>query len=58
VCPKTAVNQLQFVYELILTVQAPLGARSLAWHFDDFDLISVVEAQALLAQRELQSQQE
>ena len=58
VCPKTAMNQLQFAYELILTVQAPLGARSLAWHFDDFDLISVVEAQALLAQRELQSQQE
>ncbi len=51
VCPRTAMNQLQFLFTDIVSVQSPLGARSLAWHYTDFDVIDRVAALALLDQR-------
>ena len=51
VCPRTAMNQLQFLFTDIVSVQSPLGARSLAWHYTDFDVIDLQAAQALLDQR-------
>ncbi len=51
VCPRTAMNQLQFLFANIISVQAPLGARSLAWHYTDFDVIDADSANALLDQR-------
>ena len=51
VCPRTAMNQLQFLFSSIVTVQAPLGARSLAWHYKDFDVIDHESAIALLDAR-------
>jgi predicted phosphoribosyltransferase len=51
VCPRTAMHQLQFLFPRIVSVQAPLGARSLAWHYMDFDVIDRESAQALLDQR-------
>ncbi len=51
VCPRTAANQLQFLFTNIVSVQSPLGARSLGWHYTDFDVIDALSAQALLDQR-------
>ena len=51
VCPRTAMNRLQFLFSSIVTVQAPLGARSLAWHYMDFDVIDHESAIALLDAR-------
>lgn len=51
VCPRTAMNQLQFLFTNIVSVQSPLGARSLAWHYTDFDVIDREAALALLEQR-------
>jgi predicted phosphoribosyltransferase len=51
VCPRTAMNQLQFLFTGIVSVQSPLGARSLAWHYTDFDVIDLESALALLDQR-------
>lgn len=51
VCPRTAMNQLQFLFPRIVTVQAPLGARSLAWHYTDFGAIDHESANALLDAR-------
>ena len=51
VCPRTAMNQLQFHFTNIVSVQSPLGARSLAWHYQDFDVIDLESAVALLDQR-------
>ena len=51
VCPRTAMNRLQFLFSSIVTVQAPLGARSLAWHYLDFDVIDHESAIALLDAR-------
>jgi predicted phosphoribosyltransferase len=51
VCPRTAMNQLQFLFADIVSVQSPLGARSLAWHYTDFDVIDGEAALALLEQR-------
>jgi hypothetical protein len=45
------MNQLQFLFTDIVSVQSPLGARSLAWHYTDFDVIDLQAAQALLDQR-------
>ena len=50
-CPRTAMNQLQFLFSNIVTVQAPLGARSLPWHYTDFDVIDHESAIALLDAR-------
>lgn len=51
VCPRTAMNQLQFLFPKIVSVQSPLSARSLAWHYTDFDVIDRESAQTLLDQR-------
>lgn len=51
VCPRTAMNQLQFLFTNIVSVQSPFGARSLAWHYTDFDVIDLQGAEALLDQR-------
>lgn len=51
VCPRTAMNQLQFLFANIVSVQSPFGARSLAWHYSDFDVIDLQGALALLDQR-------
>jgi predicted phosphoribosyltransferase len=51
VCPRTAMNQLQFLFANIVSVQSPFGARSLAWHYTDFDVIDLESAVALLEQR-------
>ena len=51
VCPRTAMNQLQFQFTDIVSVQSPLGARSLAWHYTDFDVIDLESAVALLDER-------
>jgi len=51
ICPRTAMNQLQFLFPKIVSVASPLGARSLAWHYTDFDVIEHESAQALLDQR-------
>ncbi len=51
VCPRTAVNQLQFLFTSIVSVQSPLGARSLSWHYTDFDVIDLESAVTLLDQR-------
>jgi putative phosphoribosyl transferase len=51
VCPRTAMNQLQFLFTNIVSVQSPLGARSLTWHYTDFDVIDLQAALALLDQR-------
>lgn len=52
VCPKTAINSLQFLYESIVSVNSPLGTQALSWHFHDFDVIDVDTATELLAVRE------
>lgn len=54
VCPRTATNNLQFLYGSIISVNAPLGTQALSWHFEDFDVIDVETATALLATREQQ----
>lgn len=51
VCTRTAMNQLQFLFSSIVTVQAPLSARSLAWHYTDFDVIDQESGIALLDAR-------
>ena len=51
ICPRTAVNELQFLFTNIVSVQSPLGARSLAWHYTDFEVIDLESALALLDQR-------
>ncbi len=51
ICPRTAMNHLQFLFSSIISVQAPLGARSLVWHYTDFDVIDHESAIALLVQR-------
>ena len=51
VCPRTAMNQLQFLFANMVSVQSPFGARSLAWHYTDFDVIDLESAAALLKQR-------
>ena len=51
VCPRTAMNQLQLLFSSIVTVQVPLGARSLAWHYTDFDVIDQESGIALLDAR-------
>jgi hypothetical protein len=45
------MNQLQFLFTNIVSVQSPLGARSLAWHYTDFDVIDLQAALTLLDQR-------
>ena len=52
VCPKTAINSLQFLYQSIVNVNSPLGTQALSWHFQDFDVIDVDTAAALLSARE------
>jgi len=54
VCPKTAVNSLQFLYQSIVSVNSPLGTQALSWHFQDFDVIDMDTATALLSAREQQ----
>lgn len=51
VCPKTAENSLRGIFDVIVSAQSPLGARSLAWHFNDFDVIDDVAAASLLDTR-------
>ena len=47
VCSREAMAALD--YDRIIAVETPFGRRSLAWHFDDFDVIDDARAQALLA---------
>jgi predicted phosphoribosyltransferase len=54
VCPKTSANALQFIFDDISTINAPLGAQALTWHYDTFDVIDVAAATELLATRERQ----
>lgn len=54
VCPKTAINSLQFLYQSIVSVNSPLGTQALSWHFQDFDVIDIDAASALLSAREQQ----
>lgn len=54
VCPKTAINSLQFLYQSIVSVNSPLGTQALSWHFQDFDVIDMDTATALLSVREQQ----
>ena len=54
VCPKTAINSLQFLYQSIVSVNSPLGTQALSWHFQDFDVIDMDTATALLSAREQQ----
>lgn len=54
VCPRTAANNLQFLFGSIISVNAPLGTQALSWHFEDFDVIDLETAAALLATREQQ----
>ena len=51
VCSRTTMNQLHFLFSNIVTDQAPLGARSPAWHYTDFDVIDHESAIALLDAR-------
>lgn len=51
VCPKTGINRLQFTFDRIIALNSPLGARSLAWHYEDFDVIDSDQAEKILADR-------
>lgn len=51
VCPKSAEYSLRGIFDVIISAQAPLGTRALSWHFEDFDVIDVDAATALLATR-------
>jgi predicted phosphoribosyltransferase len=57
VCPKTSANAMQFIFDSIITVNAPLGSQSLTWHYDNFDVIDVAAATELLATRKHQLDQ-
>ena len=50
VCPREASADLSLRYDAIVAVSRPMVRRSLAWHFVDFDTISVDEARRLLAE--------
>ena len=51
VCPKTAEYSLRSVFDVIVSAQSPLGARTLSWHYEDFDVIDVATATELLTAR-------
>ena len=48
VCSREAMAHLAHLYDEIIAVDMPMGRRSLAWHYADFDTIDDVTAQRLL----------
>ena len=52
VCPKTAANALQFLFESIVSLVAPLGPQSLSWHFESLDVMDIDTAMAMLSTRD------
>jgi predicted phosphoribosyltransferase len=57
VCPKTSANAMQFIFDSIIAINAPLGSQALTWHYDNFDVIDVAAATELLATRKRQLDQ-
>lgn len=49
VCPREASAHLDLIYDEVIAVARPLGRRSLAWHYEDFDTVDEHEARRLLA---------
>lgn len=48
VCSHEILADLRQRYDLVVAVDKPLGRRSLAWHYVDFDVIDEAAAVALL----------
>jgi predicted phosphoribosyltransferase len=48
VCSREAMAHLAHLYDQIIAVDMPLGRRSLAWHYNDFDTIDDDTAHRLL----------
>ena len=54
VCPKTSANEMQFIFESIITINTPLGSQALTWHYENLDVIDLATATELLATRDRQ----
>jgi predicted phosphoribosyltransferase len=53
VCSREASAHLDLVYDEVIAAVRPLGRRSLAWHFEDFDTVDDAQAVAMLARASL-----
>jgi putative phosphoribosyl transferase len=50
VCPRGLLAELSVLYDRIVALETPVSRRSLASHFDDFDIIDEATAERLLAE--------